>query len=68
MWSIFSKALPQPNDIGLAVYDTPVGQLTWIAAMIKLGGLFIIIKLDFFLWLRPCMKRPTRERALHRPY
>ncbi|KAJ7369067.1 Alpha/Beta hydrolase protein [Mycena albidolilacea] len=28
----------KPNDIGLAMYDSPVGQLTWIAAMIKLAS------------------------------
>jgi hypothetical protein len=35
---IFSEIVPQPNDIGLALYDSPVGQLAWIAAIMKLGA------------------------------
>ncbi|KAJ6577917.1 Alpha/Beta hydrolase protein [Mycena capillaripes] len=30
------KARPQPDDIGLALYDNPVGQLAWIGSKFKL--------------------------------
>ncbi|KAJ7931181.1 Alpha/Beta hydrolase protein [Mycena leptocephala] len=31
-----NKVFAQPNDIGLALYDSPVGQLAWVAGNIKL--------------------------------
>ncbi|KAJ7499841.1 Alpha/Beta hydrolase protein [Mycena latifolia] len=34
--SYFREQTYKPNDIGLALYDSPVGQLAWIAGNIKL--------------------------------
>ncbi|KAJ7133612.1 Alpha/Beta hydrolase protein [Mycena epipterygia] len=31
----FTEQATKPNDIGLALYDSPVGQLAWIGAIIK---------------------------------
>ncbi|KAJ7769699.1 Alpha/Beta hydrolase protein [Mycena maculata] len=35
-FSYFTEATTKPNDIGLALYDSPVGQLAWIAGKLKL--------------------------------
>ncbi|KAJ7449091.1 Alpha/Beta hydrolase protein [Mycena galericulata] len=34
--SYFTEQTEKPNDIGLALYDSPVGQLAWIAGKVKL--------------------------------
>ncbi|KAJ7674429.1 Alpha/Beta hydrolase protein [Mycena rosella] len=34
--SYFTEQTFKPNDIGLALYDNPVGQLAWIGGLIKL--------------------------------
>ncbi|KAJ7646759.1 Alpha/Beta hydrolase protein [Roridomyces roridus] len=35
-FSYFNESAQKPNDIGLALYDSPTGQLAWIAAKMKL--------------------------------
>lgn len=42
--SVFSADAEQPNDIGLALYDNPVGQLAWI------GEKFIICECACLEW------------------
>ncbi|KAJ7368998.1 Alpha/Beta hydrolase protein [Mycena albidolilacea] len=34
----YTEQTTKPNDIGLALYDSPVGQLAWIAAIMKLAS------------------------------
>lgn len=41
LWSFLLTGTEQPNDIGLALYDNPVGQLAWI------GEKFIICEFAY---------------------
>ncbi|KAJ7761014.1 Alpha/Beta hydrolase protein [Mycena metata] len=34
-WGYFKEQSTKPNDLGLALYDSPVGQLAWIAGKYK---------------------------------
>jgi hypothetical protein len=61
-----TSSFSQPNDIGLALYDNPVGQLAWIAGKIKLCVYPIYISLGTIIECLP-PQGLTHVREPHRP-
>jgi hypothetical protein len=62
---LFNLIFPQPNDIGLALYDSPVGQLAWIGAKFKLCVYIVYLST---LSLKYYTQTLTLAQELRHPY